>query len=366
MVEHAPVWGVPPRTRAGELPARAGILVVGGGITGVSLLYWLKGRDAVLVERDRLAAGASGRNAGFIGQDPSNFAAAVRRHGRERTRAIKAFTVETHDLLEEAIAGRSPHHRRRGHVSLPAEAEEARDLEESAALMREDGFDATWDGRRLVEPGPGEHHPLETVLALASFAGEGAIREGVEVTNLQASGSGVRVEAGGRECQAEVVILATNAYTPTLLPEVRISPVRGQMLATAPQPEVLADAATSRTHGFQYWNQLWDGRVVAGGFRNRALEEEVGYDATPTARIQGYLDGHLRELGATAPVTHRWAGIMGFTEDGLPIVGPVAGRPNLYVCGGYNGNGMSYAFHCARRLAAHLVGSQAGPLVPWA
>ena len=91
----------------------------------------------------------------------------------------------------------------------------------------------------------------------------------------------------------------------------------------------------------------------------------MGYDATPTALLQGFLDAHVRELGATVGVTHRWAGIMGFTEDGLPIVGAVAGRPNLYVCGGYSGNGMSYAFQCARRLAAHLVGSETAPLVPW-
>jgi glycine/D-amino acid oxidase-like deaminating enzyme len=364
-VNPSAVWGVAPRTHPRELPARAGILVIGGGITGVSLLYWLRGRDVVLVERDRLASGASGRNAGFIGQDPSNYATAVRRHGRQRTGALKAFTVETHDLLEEAIAGRSPHHRRRGHISLPATAQEARDLEESAVLMREDGFDAEWDGRRLLDPRAGEHNPVETVLALASFTPAGAVRDGVEVTRLETSSAGVRVEAAGRECQAEVVVLATNAYTPTLVPEVRIAPVRGQMAATAPLAGTVSSATTSRDRGFQYWNQLWDGRVIVGGYRDRAIEEEVGYEITPTARLQGHLDAHLRELGVTAPVTHRWAGIMGFTEGGLPLVGPVAGRPNLYVCGGYNGNGMSYAFHCARRLAAHLVGSETGPLVPW-
>jgi formamidopyrimidine-DNA glycosylase len=62
-----PAWGVAPRRRAGRLPQRADVLIVGGGITGVSLLHWLRGRaDTVLVERDRLAAGASGRNAGFL------------------------------------------------------------------------------------------------------------------------------------------------------------------------------------------------------------------------------------------------------------------------------------------------------------
>lgn len=360
-----PAWGLSPRDHVGELPPRAGILVIGGGITGVSLLYWLRGQDVVLVERDRLAAGASGRNAGFISQHPSNWVEAIRRYGKDRTAAVTAFSIESHDLMEEAIAGRSPHHRRRGHLVLPADAEEALELEESAALMREGGFDATWDGRRLRLPRDGDHNPVETVLGLASYSPHGAIREGVEVTDLEASASGVRVAAGGRECLADAVVLATNAYTPLLAPQVPISPVRAQMAGTAPEPHVVAEAATSRNRGYQYWNQLWDGRVVAGGYRDRAFEEEVGYDATPTPRLQAHLDAHLRELGVVAPVTHRWAGIMGFTEDGLPIVGPVAGRPNLYVCGGYNGSGMSFAFHSARRLAEHLTGRQGGPLVPW-
>src|SRR5438105_4935621 len=59
-MNRTPVWGLAARTHPGELPARVGILIVGGGITGVSLLYWLRGRDVLLVERDRLAAGASG------------------------------------------------------------------------------------------------------------------------------------------------------------------------------------------------------------------------------------------------------------------------------------------------------------------
>jgi glycine/D-amino acid oxidase-like deaminating enzyme len=135
------------------------------------------------------------------------------------------------------------------------------------------------------------------------------------------------------------------------------------MAATAPEPKPVAAMPSSRDHGYQYWNQLWDGRVAAGGYRNRAFEEEVGYEAVTTDRLQAHIDAHLRELGVTAPVTHRWAGIMGFTPDGLPIVGRIA--PGLYVCGGYNGAGMSLAFHCARRLAEHLTGSASGPILPW-
>lgn len=363
-----PVWGLSPRDRVGEAPARADVLIVGGGITGVSLLYHLRDAGAVLVERDRLAAGASGRNAGFIVQGVGhNYAEAVRAYGRGQARDAWAFSVETHHLLEDALAGRSPHHRRRGHVNIPAGEDERRALEESATLMAEDGLDARWDGERLVFPRDGEHNPMESVCALASFAPEGSIREGAEVTAIDAgSGDGdVRVElAGGGECRAGVVVLATNAYTSRLAPEADITPNRAQMAATAPESRTIAEQPAARNHGYQYWNQLWDGRVAVGGYRDTAIAQERTDRAVTTPDIQAHLDAHLREWGVTAPVTHRWAGIMGFTADGLPIVREM--RPNVWVCGGYNGSGMTFAFHCARRVAERLTGRRRGPVVPWA
>jgi glycine/D-amino acid oxidase-like deaminating enzyme len=332
--------------------------VIGGGITGVSLLHWLRGRaDAVLVERDRLAAGASGRNAGFLlAGVAACYAAAVRTFGRGRARSIWGFTVETHDLLAEALDGHEVGYRRPGSEILPAGSEEALDLAASAELLREDGFEASWDGKRLLNPRDGELDPVRAVSALASHAPEGAIREGVQVDAIEPSAGGVRVHAGGRECLAGAVVLATNAYTNLLLPEIGIAPVRAQMLGTAAEPRRLVARPTYSDRGFRYWRQLADGRLLAGGFRNHALDEEVGHQAVPTARIQALLEKEVRRLGASAPVTHRWAGIMGFTADELPLVGEVPGRPGVHLCGGYSGHGMGFAFQCARQLADQLTG----------
>ena len=344
------------------------MLVIGGGITGVSLLYWLRRsrRQGVLVERDRLAAGASGANAGIIAAGAGEaYAQRVRDYGREAAREIVGFTAETHDLLEEALQGRSPHHRRRGRETWPVDGEEAFLLEESAELLREDGFPAEWDGRRFRQERDGEHSPVETVLGIAADAGPGAICEGVEVTALQSSAAGVQVEAqDGSSCLADTVVVALNAYTPQLLPEVPIAPTRAQAVATAPVDHLVAPCPQSRDHGYQYWNQIWNGRIVAGGYRNLALEEEVGYERAITATLQSALDRHLLDIGADAPVTRRWAGIMGFTKGGLPIVGPAPGRPGVYLCAGFNGHGFALAFHCARRLVAHLDG-RPGPILPW-
>ena len=62
--------------------------------------------------------------------------------------------------------------------------------------------------------------------------------------------------------------------------------------------------------------------------------------------------GYLRdELGIAAKVTHRWAGVVGFSDDLLPYVGEVPERRDLYVAGGYSGHGNVPGYMCGRDLA---------------
>jgi glycine/D-amino acid oxidase-like deaminating enzyme len=84
------------------------------------------------------------------------------------------------------------------------------------------------------------------------------------------------------------------------------------------------------------------------------MESEVGFDDQPTDQIQEHLDGKLEEMSPDAEVTNRWAGIMGFTETGLPLAGPVEGMRNVYTCAGFNGHGMGFAFMTAKSLVERL------------
>jgi gamma-glutamylputrescine oxidase len=352
-----PFWSPPVEKYPGRLPEKADVLVIGGGIAGTSLLWHLARRriDAVLVERRHVAWGASGRNAGFLlAGVASSYAEAVKTYGREKARDVWEVTNENHDRMIEAVRGQSIGHRRLGTAILPDSDEERALLIESEQLLQEDGFAARWDGTRLINPRDGEVDPAALVAALARQARPGAIREGVGVTELDSRRHGVMVMAGDNGCEAGVVILATNAYTPELVPSVKIQPTRAQMLATAPQTRTIIDLPVYSHYGFRYWRQLPSGEVLIGGWRDTSPETEKTDDAEPTEEIQEHLERGAREVGARAEVTHRWAGTMGFTESGLPLAGPLEGMPNVYICAGFTGHGMGFAFITAKQVAEQI------------
>jgi len=352
-----PFWAPPSESYPGLLPDRADVLVIGGGIAGTSLMHHLARRrfSAVLVERHHLAAGASGRNAGFLLAGVADcYAEAVRIFGREKAREVWHITNENHDRMLEAVERDDVGHRRLGSITLASGDEERARLEESGQLLRDDGFEARWNGEGLLNPRDGEANPAAIVGALARHAKAGAIREGVEVTAIEPAEAEVTVRAGDGECRAGVVILATNAYTPLLLPQVKIQPTRAQMLASAPISRSVCDMPTYSHFGYRYWRQLPSGEVLIGGWRDTALADEISSDDEPTPQIQEHLDRRLAEMTAGSEVTHRWAGIMGFTDSGLPLVGPVDGMRNVFTCAGFNGHGMGFAFMSAKQLVESL------------
>jgi glycine/D-amino acid oxidase-like deaminating enzyme len=136
------------------------------------------------------------------------------------------------------------------------------------------------------------------------------------------------------------VVVAVDGGLEVVLPEItgRVRTARLQMLATAPTDEVSLPRPVYARWGYDYWQQLPDGRIALGGCRDRFVEDEWSIDSRPTQQLQDALEGILREqLHITAPITHRWAASAGFSPDLSPVLEEV--RPGVFACGGYSGTG---------------------------
>jgi glycine/D-amino acid oxidase-like deaminating enzyme len=329
------------------------VVVVGGGIAGLSVAYALarEGARPVVLERDGIAEAASGRNAGFILTGVvENFVAACRRYGPVVSQRVWRVTVTNRVLLGAIVRrhGIECDLAWNGSVQLAGDEDEWAEIRDSARELVAHGVRVSLDPatRSAVYEEDGEMHPVRFVRGLADAAEMlGArIHEGTTVTEVSAD----RTVTTAGTVRAGAVVVCTNAYSSHLLPDVRVTPVRGQMLATAPL--ILPGGPVAARvfprpvyahRGYRYWRQTRDGRVLVGGWRDTAMDVEVGEEARPTDAIQRRLDSFLAEHRINAPVTHRWAGIMGFSHDHLPYVGRRA--DGVYVHAGFTGHGNAFA-----------------------
>ena len=342
---------------------RPDVVVIGGGVTGCSCALTLAeaGLRVRLFEARRVAWGASGRNGGFALRGLAiPYPEAQERFGSAAPELWR-FTERSLDRMEE-LAGDAL--RRVGSLRL-ADDEELDALRAEYEALREDGISADWVDElsvpldatfrgAILHPRDGSLQPARWVRRLAGRA----VAAGTEIVE------DTRVESLD-DVDAEHIVIATDGYTSGLVPELdrTIKPVRGQVIVTEPLAETLYPRPHYARHGFDYWQQTPDRRLVLGGRRDKNLEAEFTNEEALTEPIQDELEGFAAELaGADARIEHRWPGIFGSTEDHLPLVGPVPGRDGVWVSAGYSGHGNVMGLACGELVAQAILGSPAPEL----
>jgi len=359
-----PVWGDPhewtnPEPLRGE--AEADVCVVGLGGSGLAAVGALleAGASVVGLDAGPVGGGAAGRNGGFLLAGGALFHhAAVQAWGHERAVGIYEESLAEIDRLAAELGDVV---RLVGSLRTPADAGEAADCARHREALERDGFPAAeLDGGVLV-PSDGAIDPLARCRLLAGRAVAAGARlyAGTPATAI----TGARVTTPGGAVACAAVVVTVDGGLERVLPELAdaVRSTRLQMLATEPVAEPVAPRPVYHRWGYDYWQQLPDGRLALGGGRDRHAEGEWGAPAEPGEAVQAELDRVLREdVGVDAAVTHRWAGVVAYTEDRLPVLARV--RPGVIAAGAHCGHGNVLGSAAARAAAGIALGRPAGRL----
>jgi sarcosine oxidase, subunit beta len=359
------------------LPAQVDVAIIGAGVAGCSVAYQLakRGKSVAVFDKRGICSGASGRNGGMTGTGSALHSSAGE--------AIYALTSENFTMLQDELARELNDDFSllvTGGIDIATTEEQADFLQKAVARQKESGVEVEWlDGPEARDIVPalsdrvygvewkrysGHLWPFQLVHALANGARyySATFHTHTSVHRVLTSNgevTGIETEAG--TVDAGAVVVATNAWTRDLLPDLpdgAIVPSRGQILVTQPVGQILP-MPFSTNYDKEYGRQTHSGQILCGGFRRLDVDEGLGHfteDAHPPA-IGGIANclatifPQLRDLR----VVRTWAGLMGFTADGLPMIGAYGENQGLYVSAGFNGGGFSFAPAAGKAMAQLIV-----------
>jgi len=339
-----------PDRRGLDLPDSADVVVVGGGLTGLSAARRAAelGASVVLLEAERLGWGASTRNGGMCHPGyKTSLPALTAAHGRPTAERLFGESVDAFEHVAALCSGPiDADFERSGHVVLASAPGHARGFAAAAAdlatvdmvahavpkdeLRSEVGSDAFFGG--LVVERSGGLHPGKLTAGLARLAADAGARlhEGTRVLRVrrQADGRSV-VETSRGALLARDVIVGTNGYTGGLTPWLRrrILSIGSYIIVTDPLPDDLAARLVPRrrmlfdTKNYLfYWRLTPDNRMLFGG--------RASMWPTSIARTAGILQRSMvavhPELRGTR-VAYAWGGRVAFTFDRMVHAGRADG-----------------------------------------
>jgi glycine/D-amino acid oxidase-like deaminating enzyme len=394
-----PAWG-------GELDAD--VAVIGGGLTGLSAAYHVLAAHpaarVVVLEAESVGHGASSRSTGMltpgVGQD---LAALVRRWGADTARAMYRRSLDAVEYVHTLTAreeidvglrmtgqlivahGRSSRRRlaRQAAVlealGLPCERLDDCNLRRHLRIAADAPGGAATGPAALRLPVAGTLHPGRLLHGLGRAVRRlgGTIVHGANVATLSRTAPVCATLADGRRLTARHVVVATSGYSVGLNPQRgRLVPLHLRVLLTERlTPAQLADLHWPGREGvidsrrlFNYVRLTDDDRLLFGGGRPRYLWGGNVTDRPAEGRDLDRLVRQLRRFFPALrdlPIARSWTGVIAYSRDTVPVIGPVPGYERVLFAGGWCGHGIALSI-LSGRWVRHLIDTGRPPEpLPW-
>ncbi|GGM83655.1 sarcosine oxidase subunit beta [Longimycelium tulufanense] len=326
-------------------PSRCDLVVVGGGIVGCSVAYWgaRAGARVALLERDRLAAGATGRNLGLLLPRPSERAdvrlweRVVAEEGiSAEYRAIDHLSLLTTEEYREWTLREVTRGGDRGPVRFLR-------TEQVAEVLK---LRPRWriTGGRLTRAACANPARLAHGLARGAARLGARICQGVEVLAVRRD-QGLRVETASGDVCASFVVVACQAGSMRFAPDARLKAVPRRMVLTGRLPPIFPQVM-ALDWGTAFWRQLPNGEILLGG-RHPFSDRGDGLESLFSELFEGFPD---------CRVTRSWSGEMDESHDGQPVVVPTRQDEHCWVVAGFDGHGLPGALGVGARVVAAMRG----------
>jgi len=374
------------------------VAIIGAGFTGLWTAFWLKQLkpelDVVVIERERVGFGASGRNGGWASAlFPASMDKIAHTYGTQQARAMQSAMFSNLALYDETL--RHFHldcdWAYGGTIQVARNSAQFARAQEEIAYWRNWGFDESYYSfldpadsydrfktphtrGAVFTPWCGRIQPRKLVNTLAGHLDNEGVKifEGSRVTHIEPQ----KVRTEGAEISAQFVIDGREAWQSESDQRATV-PVYSLMVATEPLTEnqwnEIGISSGETFADFRnliiYGQRTADNRIAFGGrgapyHWGSAIKPEFDINANIHRAITAVLHELLPQTRDYA-ITHEWGGPLGIHRDWFPSVwwDESLGQGGA---GGYVGDGVTTTFLAGRTLAALITGEQSElTTLPW-
>lgn len=361
------------------------VIIAGSGFVGLWCAYYLKKKfpklSIAIIERGTIPTGASTRNAGFacfgsaseLLEDTVNM-------GEEKMLELVEMRYQGLQLIQKTFKSRNIDFEFSGGYELITEEDKTprKDLETklhnlnsvlakavnkknifklSDKKIKRFGFSQV---SHLIENRlEGYLHSGKLCQALLQLVHEAGVTvlNSIEIKGHEQIGEHVVLYTNHHvHLTCSKLLICTNGFAKELLPELNLTPARGQILVTSEIPDLKFNGSFHYDGGYYYFRNLGK-RILLGGARNKAVEEETSSEMIITEKIQTELENFLSTYILPEKeylITDRWSGIMAMGPEKLPITQKLS--DNVFCAVRMGGMGVALAPVIGEKMANMMYG----------